>query len=172
MKKENENIDYLLKQNADEQLTSYDWDRLNESISKKLAEVDETGIHKFNYGYLFKIAAGIAVAAAVVIIAILLRTEPLQTAQYERDGKAVVKIIENTGSATVEIKQKSYETAVVVETQMKQQNSVVCDVEIINSNGDEAKNESRPTWIIIRVPEPVLVETGQSRDEADLACLL
>ncbi len=173
MKKENENIDCLLGRNAQEQLVSFDWERLNKSISEKLDEVDKTRDHKVNYGYLFKAAAGIAVAAAaLVIIVVLLRTEPQRPAQFENDGKAVVKIIENAGSASVEIKQKSAETMVVVDTQVNRENLVVCDVEIIDSNGDKVTNQSRPAWIIIRVPEPVLVDTGKSRDQADLACLL
>jgi hypothetical protein len=173
MKKENENIDCLLEQNADEQLSSFDWERLNKSISERLDEAGRAKITTIKYGRIFKIAAGIAIAAAaIVIIKVLVRMEQPGATQFENEGRAIVKIIENAGSATVEINQRTSETAIVVDTQINQQNSIVCNVEIINSNGDEVTNENRPTWIIIRVPEPVLVETDQSRDEADLACLL
>jgi hypothetical protein len=169
MKKEN--IDYLLSKNADEHLISFDWDRLNKSISEKLNEVDKTEAPAISYGYIFKFAAGIAAAAAVVIVLVLVRTKPQPAAQFEKKGKVVVRLIENANSATVEIKQKSI-GAVMVDTQPNRKNLAVCNVEILDTDSGQERNESRATWIIIRVPEPVLVETGQSRDEADFACLL
>lgn len=171
MKKES--IERLLDRNANEQLAGFDWDRLNKSISDRLDRAGGSRTFVINYGNVFKIAAGIAVAAAaVVIIAILVRTEPPGTRRFENDGKAVVTLIENAGSASVEIKQKSAGAALVIDTQMNRKNLAVCEIEIINSNADNVTNASRAAWIIIRVPEPVLVDDGQSRDEADLACLL
>lgn len=169
MKKES--IDSLLERNVEEQLVSFDWDRLNKAISEKLDEVDKTEAPAISNGYIFKVAAGITIAAVVVIVSVLVRTEPQPTAQFEKKGKAVVRLIENANSATVEIKQKSI-GAVMVDTQPNRQNLAVCNVEILDTDSGQERNESRATWIIIRVPEPVLVETGQSRDEADFACLL
>lgn len=173
MKTEKENIDDLLKRNADEQLASFNWDRLNKSISEKLDEAGRAKAATINYGSIFKIAAGIAIAAGAIAICMMIAGQDTsKQTQIDNDGRAVVSIIENTGRTFVEINKESTETTVIVDMLVNQNSLARCEVEIIDSDINRVINENRPTWIIIRVPEPVLVDNGISRDETDLACLL
>lgn len=173
MKKEKEKIDNLLDRNANEQLASVDWDKLNTAISQKLDNAGRDRIPAVQHRVLFKFAAGLAAAAAIVVVAIMLRTETPKTVQPVSDGKATVSLIDNKGSASVEIKQKEFADAVVEIGGLKREKNIArCDIEIININGDTEKRDNRATWIIIRVPEPVLADNGISRDQTDLACLL
>jgi hypothetical protein len=173
MKKKKEKIDFLLEQNANEQLASVDWGKLNTAISQRLDNAERSKITIVHHRVLFKAAAGFAAAAVIVVVAILLRTEILKTVQPVSDGKATVSFIDNNGSTSVEIKQKEFANATVEIGGLKEKKNIArCDIEIINVNGDTEKRDDRATWIIIRVPEPVLVDNGISRDQTDLACLL
>ena len=145
MKKEKENIDLLLERNAGEQLAGVNWNRLNADISERLNQAGRSKTYTINYRSLFKIAAGVAVAAAVIVFAMMIRTEKPTTVRLENGGRAVVKLVESKGSATVEI---------------------------LDSNGRNNQSGDRSAWIIIRAPEPMLADNGQSRDEADFACLM
>jgi len=145
MKKEKEKIDLLLERNTSEQLAGVNWKGLNADISQRLNQADRSKTYTINYRSLFKIAAGVAVAAAVVVIAMLLRTDTPTTVRFENGGKAIVTFVESKGSAKVEI---------------------------LDSNGQDNQSLDRAAWIIIRVPEPALADNGQSRDEADFACLM
>jgi hypothetical protein len=142
------------------------------AISQKLDNAERGKVPTVRYRVLFKFAAGFAAAAAMVIVAIMLRTEPSKPVQTVSDGKATVSFIDNKGSASVEIKQKKFANIVVQISGLKSQNIARCDIEIIDTNEDAQKPRDRATWIIIRVPEPVLVDNGTSRDQTDLACLL
>ncbi len=173
MKKKKENIDYLLQRNASEQLASIDWDKLNTAISQRLNNAGRSRIPAVRYRVLFKVAAGFAAAAAIVVVVIMLSTETPKNVQPVSDGKATVSLIDNKGSASVEFKRKEFAAAVVeIGGLIKQKNIARCDIEIINANRDMKKRDDRATWMIIRVPEPVLADNGISRDQADLACLL
>jgi hypothetical protein len=171
MKKEK--IDNLLERNANEQLASVDWDKLNAAISQRLDNAGQGRIPIVRYRVLFKAAAGFAAAAAIVIVAIMLATETPKTVQTVSDGKATVSFVKNKGSASVEIKQKEFANAVVEIGGLKGQKNIArCDIEIIKTDQDAQKQDDRATWIIIRVPEPVLADNGINRDQTDLACLL
>ena len=145
MKQEKEKIDLLLKQNESEQLAGVNWNRLNADISERLNYAGRRKTYTINYRSLFKIAAGIAVAAAVVFIAVMIRTDTPTTVRFENRGRAVVKLVESKGSATVEI---------------------------LDSNGQNNQSSNRSSWIIIRTRESKVADNGQSRDEADFACLM
>jgi hypothetical protein len=145
MKKEKEQIDLLLKQNESEQLAGLNWDRLQTSISKSLNQADNSKTSTIKYRRVFKIAAGIAAAAAVVFIAVIIKIETPPTVRFENGPKAVVTFVESKGSAKVKI---------------------------LDSNEQNNQEKDRPTWIIIRTSEPTVADNGQSRDEADFACLM
>jgi len=145
MKKEKEKIDLLLERNANEQLAGVNWDGLNAAISERLNQADRNKISKMKYRRVFKIAAGVAAAAAIIIIAVMFRTDTPTTVRLENVPGAVVKLVESKGSATVEI---------------------------LDSNGQDNQIGNRSAWIIIRTREPEVADNGQSRDEADFACLM
>jgi len=145
MKKEKEKIDLLLERNASEQLADVNWDGLNAAISGRLNQADKSRTSTMKYRCVFKIAAGLAAAAAVVVIAVMVRTDTPTTVRLENGQRAVVKLVESKGSATVEI---------------------------LDSNGRNNQSSNRSSWIIIRTREPKVADNGQSRDEADFACLM
>lgn len=145
MKKEKENIDLLLERNTSEQLAGVNWDGLNADISERLNQAGRSKTYTINYRRVFKIAAGIAVAAAVVFITVMIRTDTPTTVRFENGAKTTVHFTQSKGTASVEI---------------------------IDSDREQKKSSSRAAWIIIRVQEPALADNGISRDENDFACLL
>ena len=145
MKNEKEQIDLLLRQNESEQLAGVNWDRLKASISKRLNQAGSSKIYVMSYRRVFKIAAGIAAAAAVVFIAVMINTDTPTTVRFENGPKAVVTFVENKGSAKVKI---------------------------LGSSEQDNQGKDRSSWIIIRSSEPKVADNGQSRDEADFACLM
>ena len=145
MKKEKEQIDLLLRQNESEQLAGINWDRLQTSISKRLNHADHSKTSTIKYRRVFKIAAGIAAAAAVVFIAVIIKIETPPTVRFENSPQAIVTFVESKGSAKVKI---------------------------LDSNEQDNQGKDRSTWIIIRTSEPKVADNGQSRDEADFACLM
>ena len=145
MKDKKEQIDLLLKQNESEQLAGINWDRLQTSISKRLNHADHSKTSTIKYRRVFKIAAGIAAAAAVVFIAVIIKIETPPTVRFENSPQAIVTFVESKGSAKVKI---------------------------LDSNEQDNQGKDRSSWIIIRSSEPKVADNGQSRDEADFACLM
>ena len=145
MKKDKEKIDFLLERNASEQLAGINWDRLNAAISRRLSQAEQSKTYGIRFPTIFKISAGFIAAAAIVFIAVMVKTDAPTTVRFENRGRAEVKFSESKGSASVEI---------------------------IDSDREQKKSGSRSAWIIIRTPEPMLADDGISRDEADFACLL
>jgi len=172
MKKEKEDIDLLLERNANEQLAGVNWDGLNSAILDRLNQADQSKTYAINYRRVFKIAAGVAAAAALVFIAVMVRTDTPTTVRFENRGRAEVKFSESKGSASVKIEDASAKAAAVVDLGGSQRKVAKCDIKIIDDGVDKEKNGSRAAWIIIRVPEPVLADNGISKDENDFACLL
>jgi len=146
MKKSNEDIYLLLERNAAEQLDRFDWDELGATISRRLNQtVRSKTSTTVKFRSVFKIAAGVAAAAAVVVIAVMVRTDTPTTVRLENVPGAIVKLVESKGSATVEI---------------------------LDSKGQDNQSSNRSSWIIIRTRESKVADNGQSRDEADFACLM
>ncbi|MCP4260180.1 MAG: hypothetical protein GY774_22085 [Planctomycetes bacterium] len=145
MKKEKEQIDLLLRQNEREQLAGVNWDRLNAAISDRLNQADRNNTSMMSYRRVFKVAAGIVAAAAVVFIAVMMKTDTPTTVRFENGPKAIVTFVDSNGSAKVKI---------------------------LDSNKQGSQKEDRPTWIIIRSTGPKVVDNGKIRDENDFACLM
>ncbi len=145
MKKKKEKIDLLLERNANEQLAGVNWDGLNAAISERLNQADRNKIPTMKYRRVFKIAAGVTAAAAVVFIAVMIKTDTPTTVRFENGGKAIGTFVESKGSAKVKI---------------------------LDSNGRDNQEKDRSAWIIIRTSEPKVADNGQSRDETDFACLM
>jgi hypothetical protein len=145
MKKKKEKIDLLLERNTSEQLDGVNWDGLNAAISQRLNQAGRSKTSTMNYRRVFKIAAGVTAAAAVVFIAVMVKTGTPTTVRLENGQRAIVKLVESKGSATVEIH---------------------------DSKGQDNQSSNRSSWIIIRTRESKVADNGQSRDEADFACLM
>ena len=103
MRKKNDQIDLLLERNASEQLAGVNWDELNAAISRRLSQAEQSKASTIKHRYVFKIAAGVAAAAAVVFIAVMVRMDTPKAVRFENGGRAVVKFSESKGSASVKI---------------------------------------------------------------------
>ena len=171
MNVEKEKIDSLLEQNIAEQLDHVDWDRLNSAISSRLDQTHqrETTVSKFPI--VFKVAAGLATVAAVVLIAVTIGTDKPAGAKLESGRFAVVKLIETKGSASIEIKHDVGKSQVMVDIWPSHSRVAKCNVKIIDLNGDLKKDDDRPAWIIISRPEPVYADNGTSKDIMSMICL-
>ena len=141
MENEKEKIDLLFERNATEQLAEVDWNKLTAAISSRLDEADLSKTSRSKLPTVFNIAAGAAAAAAVVFVAMMVRTEKPMNLPLENGKHAVVEFIEARGSASVEI---------------------------IDRNGEGKENGSQAAWIIIRMPEPVLADNGANGHLRDL----
>jgi hypothetical protein len=145
MKKEQEQIGILLRQNESQQLEGFNWDGLNTAISNKLNQAENSKTSTIKFRSVFKVAAGVAAVAAVIFIAVMIKTDMLTTARFKNGQKAVGTFVLSQGSAKVKI---------------------------LDSNAQDSKDKSRSSWIIIRTTEPKVADNGQSRDDADFACLM
>jgi hypothetical protein len=145
MKKEKEKIDLLLERNASEQLAGVNWGGLHAAISERLNQVQQSKTYGTRFPAILKIAAGVAAAAAIIIIAVMFWMDTPKAVRLENGPGAVVKFVEGKGSA---------------------------EVEILDSKGQNNQIGNRSAWIIIRTREPEVADNGQSRDEADFACLM
>lgn len=145
MKNEKEQIDLLLRQNESEQLAGFNWSRLRTSISKRLDQADHNNTSTISYRRVFKIAAGVVAAAAVVFIAITIKTDTSKTVRFENGPKAIGIFVASKDSAKVKILDSS-------------------------EQGNQKKDQS--TCIIIRSSEPKVADNGLSRDDNDFVCLM
>ncbi len=174
MKERKEEIDLLIERNTAEQLAGVDWDKLNKAISKKLDEAKSNKLYARKYPIVFKVAAGIAAAAAVIFIAVMVKTEPPHTVKFENHGNAMVRFIDKKGVATIDIQHTSSRPRVMINFEDSSRKLAKCDIKIIDSNGNLKKDSDQPMWIIISKFEPVVADNGYSddKDEMDLICLL
>lgn len=171
-KEKKEEIDLLIERNTTEQLEAVDWDRLNAAISGRLDQARQRKTSRIGWPTVFKLAAGLAAAAAIVLVAVLVRTETPTAVRFENGGSAVVKFVESKGSASIQIQPIDAASRVSVDIGGSRREVAKCDIEIIDVKEEQQKNGRRPAWIIIRMPEPALADNGTSRDEMDLMCLL
>jgi hypothetical protein len=171
MKDENEQIDLLLERNTTEQLETVDWDRLNTAISRRLDQARQHKTSGIGWPTVFKIAAGLVAAAAIVLVAVMVRTDTPTAMRFENGGSAVVEFVESKGSASIQIQPIAAKSQVSIDIGGSRE-VAKCDIEIIDVKQEQQKNGRRPAWIIIRMPEPALADNGTSRDEMDLMCLL
>jgi hypothetical protein len=172
MKDKNEQIDLLLERNTTEQLETVDWDRLNTAISGCLDQARQRKTLWTCQPTVFKIAAGLAAAAATVLLVVMIRTDTPTAVRFENDGSAVVEFVESKGSASIQIQPIAAKSQVSIDIGGSRREVAKCDIEIIDVKEELQKNGRRPAWIIIRMPEPALADNGTSRDEMDLMCLL
>lgn len=168
MENEKEKIDLLFEKNVEEQLAKVDWNKLSAAILSRLDEAHRGKTSWRRYPTVFKIGAGVAAAAAVVFIAVMVRMEKPMDLQFEDGQRAVVKFVETKGSASVEIISTSGRSQVLVDIGYARTGIAKAEVEIIDQNGEGKKNGSRAAWIIIRMPEPALADNGANGHLKDL----
>jgi len=182
MKNEKEKIDVLLEQNAAEQLADVDWDGLSSAISRRLDQVD--GTFERRYRGIFKAAAGLVAAAAIVLIVVMVRTNRggIELADGE---KAAVKFVETKGTSGIVMKSSASRSLArvnitpevkrgiaIVRMKPAAKSVALCDVKIIEPDEVLRDRDSEGSWIIISRPQPVVADNGTNKDEIDLICML
>ena len=144
MKSEKEKIDLVLEERAEEQLAKVDWGKLNAAISSRLDEADGKRTFARRFITAFKIGAGVAAAAAIVFVAVMVKTEKSGEMGAKGGGYAVVEFVEAKGSASVEI---------------------------IDEGREGKEDGRRAAWIIIRMPEPAVADNGLNGGIKDMVYL-
>ena len=164
------NIDLLLERTAARQLKYIDWDRLNSAISSRLDIVSSSKTSRVKYQRMLRIAAGF-VAAAVVFIVMMFGIDRTANIQPLIGRNAIVKFIDNRGTASVEIKSISSKSQVMIDIGGNKGEVAKCKVEVIDLNGEFMKNGDKSAWIIITMPQPALADNGLNSYVRDLICL-
>jgi hypothetical protein len=171
MKNGKDRVERFLDKNAAEQLAKVDWDRLTNEISARLDHARQAESVPYRRPVIFKIAAGVAVAA-VVFVAVMLGMHELSDLQTPRGKSAVVKSVDEQGAISFQIKDADGRIVAMVQDGRTDKGRVKCDVEIIDRNDDSQADSRQAAWIIISAPTRTLEEDGYNREEADLMCLL
>ena len=172
MKGEKDRIDRLLDRHAAEQLARIDWDRLTDEISARLDQAQRGEVARSGWPAFFKIAAGVAAAAAIVVALVALRMRGPSDVQVPEGRSAVVEFVDRQQVASVQINEMAGQSLVVVHGGRDDRKAATCVVEIVERNGDLKRASSRAAWIIVSQPQRTLAENGQSKDETDVLCML
>lgn len=169
MKNDKENVDRLLEHNVADQLEYFDWNGLNAAISGRIDKAQPRKTYAKKYPIAFKIAAGLTVAAAVILITMMSITERPANVGIANIKGAVVSFIDKKGLTSIEIKQGGINSQTTVDVGNNRHSLAKCTVEIINLNGSQKGDCS--AWIIISRPEPMLADNRTSSYENDLIYL-
>jgi hypothetical protein len=170
MRNDKEKVDLLLEQNASEQLAEVDWQALNAAISSRLDRTTRTKTFASGIPTAFKIAGGLA-AAAIILIAVMITVDTPDDLRLENGRRAVVRFVETAGTASVEIGHAPAKSKVFVDVEPARSTLAMCEVQIIDVEGEREKNGTRAAWIIISRPEPVFADNGAAKDMKDLICM-
>lgn len=167
-----ERIDLLFEQNAAEQLAGVNWDKLNTAVRRRLDETERSRASARRWPVVIKIGAVTAAAAAIVFITLMVRPEKTTDLQLKDGRKAAVKFSDVKGSASVEIMRPADKAWAMVDIGAGRRKLARCDVKITEPGSDRKKAEQRPSWIIVRKHEPVVVASnGANKDMMSMICL-
>jgi hypothetical protein len=172
MKDIKENVDLLLESNTAKQMARVDWDGLNAAISSQLNQAEKYKTSLVRFVTIFKLAAGVAAAAAVVFVAVMVNKSVPLAVRLENRGGAFVKFIDKESSPAIKIELTESKAKVVVDIEPARRQMAKVDAKIIDRNGQRKEDDSKPAWIIISRPEPAFADNGMNRDESDLICLM
>jgi hypothetical protein len=170
MRNGKEKVDLVLEQNTSEQLAKVDWQALNAAISSRLDQSSRTKTFASKIPMAFKIAAGLA-AAAIILIAVTIAVDEPDDLRLETGQRAVVRFVETEGTASVEIGRALAKSEVFLDFGPARGTLAKCDVQITDVEREREKNGPRAAWIIISRPEPVLADNGAAKDMRDLICM-
>jgi len=156
-----EKIDLLLARNADEQLSKVDWNKLSSTISRRLDKTQQTKTYRIGLHSVFKIAAGVAAAAAVVFMIVMIKLEK----------SADMQLASRKGSASVEIIEALSKSQATVDIAVPDAKLAKCDIRIIDSRGSDKAGDAQGAWMVISRPEPLYADNGVNRDMMDVIYL-
>jgi hypothetical protein len=162
MRHKKEDVNSLLQRNADGQLADFDWEQLNAAITRRLDGAQRRTASVIGFGAVIRIAAGMAAAAAIILIAVtVMRREPVHTRDAGRPG----------GTASVEIAGLSDRPQVAVDIHTRNKQLVLCRLEIIQLDESPKQDQSDGAWIVVAGYVSRLADYRASRDMASMMCL-
>jgi hypothetical protein len=183
MKENLENIDLLINDNMDRQLSTVDWNQLYGRIQTRLDEARKQTRPVFIKRAVFRGAVGISSAAAVLLVVFVLMGKKEQPLLLNPGQRAAVQFTQCRTIAKTEIAKQADTSTVSVtmepaakKTQVtfSQPNLQVaqCEVTIVDQNGPiEKENTPRPSWIIMRVSKPETSSSKVDQNQWDIVCL-
>ncbi|MBN1359816.1 MAG: hypothetical protein JW993_04455 [Sedimentisphaerales bacterium] len=153
----NHDIDKLLQANVEGQLERFDWDRLGDDVSKRLAAVGLRPRSRPKYLGPLAVAAGLVLAAGVLVVVIgrLQESEPVPSSSPGRATVSIQETADGAGSATV----------------MPAADRVVrCEVMLLDSDRPPADRQAQASWCIVARPASSQVESAR-RGQTNILCL-
>ncbi|MHC4386506.1 MAG: hypothetical protein ACYTEU_12220 [Planctomycetota bacterium] len=183
MKKKHTNLDSLLDQNAAEQLSTVDWDKLHSGIQKRLDHAQDVSRLHLRSHTMLKWAVGLSAAAAMVMAAYIFRHDGSNGIELLPGQRAAVKLTEPDTVAKVNVTESSGNRHVSVAIEPSAQKTQVsfgqsdrqiaqCSVTIIDQNGHtEKENNQRPSWVIMIASQAEDLENADEQEQAEIACL-
>jgi len=151
--KDDRDIDALLRQHAEQQLSGFDWEGLCSGITKRVA----AGVRppsRTNYWGWVAVAATVVVIVGVVVFAMLGISKP--DVDRTAIGEAKVIVLGTTGAAG------RAEVAFGATEELGR-----CEIRLIESDEAREVDQERPSWWIVAGCRPSVAEA----DTADIACL-
>lgn len=170
MKNDEEKVDLLLEQNAARQFAAFDWEEFSAAISSRLDQTSPTKTFASKLPMVFKIAGGLA-AAAIILIALMITVDVPDDLRLENGQRAVVRLAQPTGTASVQIAHTPVKSQVFVDVGPSRRMLAKYEVELIDVEDEGEKNGTRAAWIIISRPKPVYADNGAAKDRRDLICM-
>ncbi len=176
-----ENIDRLIDEHTDRQLSMVDWDRLHNRIQTRLDQAQNRSNIPLAEKQWLRTAVGISTAAVLLLAIFIFNHKKAQPIPLAPGRHAAVQWTEHNNVAETSIKNAADATSaiVIMPSQMKTQVRfsrvdrpvAQCEITIIDQNGREKKTSSRPSWVMMFAPESDMSENGTDA-ENELACLL
>jgi hypothetical protein len=158
MSTEDRDIDALLRRNVERQLDDFDWEGLSRGIHGRLAAAGARSGSWNQYGRWLAMAAGIALTAGVLILAMIAATGRGPTGSTP--GEAKVTMTESAHPAG---------TAQVSFARMER--PVRCEVTIHASDTPRQESRARASWCIVARQERSVEKYRNDRDASDVLYL-
>jgi len=171
MNENKEKIDFLLERNTAEQLAGVNWDDLNAAISARLNQAGSRRPRFVRFPVVFKIAAGIAAAAAVVLIAVMVGINRLPGLQINKDKSVVVKLIENQAFTSVKISRPEDKLQTTINIEGGKESAARCYVEIIDSDTNMRDEGSKTALMVIVRPKQPSAEKNADKNTMSMIYL-
>jgi hypothetical protein len=112
MNRDHHDIDKLLQANVEGQLSRIDWDRFGDDVAKRLATAELRRRSHSRYFGPLAVAAGVVLAAGVLVAVVVTRHGPTTTATVvfgsERDARCEVELIDSEAVQADEPRQSSW----------------------------------------------------------------
>jgi len=158
MSTEDRNIDALLRRNAERQLGDFDWEGLSRGIHGRVATAGARPGAWNQYGRWLAMAAGVALTAGVLILAMIAATG--RGPNSSAPGEAKVTMIEATYAAgTAQVSFARTEAP------------VRCKVTMHASDTPRQENRAAASWCIVAKQASPMGTRRSSPDSSDVLCL-